>query len=330
PSTVPSLANEYLVQFHANISHEVFRAHTAAIHADVQRYSSGNEQYGGVLRHFSIGSGFRAFHGHLNPRHVEQLRQLDVVGYSQGTRLLQHQNPRQRRRERVSLPTTHPSPPVNKTLTNPPPRGQSRLSHRLPNSASEYRYIKPPPSPQQSTCSTQASAQPTPNSTLPSTHPPTPPPSPPKSASAPNFTVPPSHPDRFNSTDLHGHGTHTAGTNNLTSNMSPASCPDAITVAATDRNDTRAGFSSYGPEVDIFAPGVGILSAAYGDDHASVYMDGTSMAAPHVAGLAAYFMMMYGAHTPEEMRERLLDAAVKGVVKDKGEGSTDALAYNGV
>jgi len=62
----------------------------------------------------------------------------------------------------------------------------------------------------------------------------------------------------------------------------PAKYPETIAVSATDHDDQLAWFSSYGPEVDITAPGVDILSSLPGNDYA--WWDGTSMAAPHVAG----------------------------------------------
>ena len=65
----------------------------------------------------------------------------------------------------------------------------------------------------------------------------------------------------------------------------PAAYSSVIAVAATDINDNRASFSSTGPDVELAAPGVGILST-YPDDGYATY-SGTSMACPHVAGTAA-------------------------------------------
>lgn len=74
-------------------------------------------------------------------------------------------------------------------------------------------------------------------------------------------------------------------------NYSPARTPQAITVAAIDpTNDTRPAFSNIGSCVDLFAPGVGILSASNASDTATATLQGTSMAAPHVAGVAALFL----------------------------------------
>ncbi|KAK8108268.1 endopeptidase K [Apiospora kogelbergensis] len=74
--------------------------------------------------------------------------------------------------------------------------------------------------------------------------------------------------------------------------MSPAGEPEVCAVGAIDRNDTRAWFSNYSPGVDLLAPGVEVLSAWRGNK--TRLLDGTSMAAPFVAGLGAYFMELDG------------------------------------
>ena len=65
----------------------------------------------------------------------------------------------------------------------------------------------------------------------------------------------------------------------------PAVYPEVIAVAATDQRDQRAWFSNFGAKVDIAAPGVNIYSTV--PDNGHTFMDGTSMASPHVAGVAA-------------------------------------------
>lgn len=68
-------------------------------------------------------------------------------------------------------------------------------------------------------------------------------------------------------------------------NTIPAACPDAITVGATNRNDTRASFSNYGNGVDVYAPGVDIYTTALNNGYTT--QNGTSFSAPIVTGLVA-------------------------------------------
>ena len=70
-------------------------------------------------------------------------------------------------------------------------------------------------------------------------------------------------------------------------NTSPARVPNAITVAASDSTDRLAWFSNFGKCVDIIAPGVDITSSIHTSDSATAPYSGTSMAAPHVAGVIA-------------------------------------------
>lgn len=76
-----------------------------------------------------------------------------------------------------------------------------------------------------------------------------------------------------------------AGNNGASTAITPANCNNVIGVAASDSNDNKASFSNYGPDVDVAAPGVDILSTDYVGGYAS--FNGTSMASPHVAGQAA-------------------------------------------
>ncbi|KAF9771208.1 hypothetical protein IL306_011161 [Fusarium sp. DS 682] len=115
--------------------------------------------------------------------------------------------------------------------------------------------------------------------------------------------------------------------NNDASYYSPASAPSAITVGAVEGSDYRAPWSNYGTSVDIFAPGSGILSSWHLSNSGSRYLSGTSMAAPHVAGLAAYFISKEGIRGSAAVTTRILSAAIPNVVFDPN-GSNNRLAYN--
>lgn len=111
-------------------------------------------------------------------------------------------------------------------------------------------------------------------------------------------------------------------------NYSPASAPGAITVGATDSRDVRASWSNYGAVLDIFAPGVNVLSAWIGSSSATNTISGTSMATPHVAGLAAYLIALEGLSSPSAVASRIVSLAINGVVTDPS-GSVNRVAYNG-
>ena len=101
-----------------------------------------------------------------------------------------------------------------------------------------------------------------------------------------------------------------SGKNNDASPHYPSShTQDAvISVAATDSGDRLAGFSNYGAQsVDVAAPGVGILSTTPGGNYAS--FNGTSMAAPHVAGAVALYWAQHPNASAATVKERLLSTA---------------------
>lgn len=112
-------------------------------------------------------------------------------------------------------------------------------------------------------------------------------------------------------------------------NYSPASSPHAITVGATQQGDGRASYSNYGSIVDIFAPGSQIVSTWHTSDSAFNTMSGTSMASPHVAGLAAYLIAQGGLCGPAQVTQRIKELAQRGVVGGAGPGSPNAFIWNG-
>ncbi|MGH3738548.1 MAG: S8 family serine peptidase [Micromonosporaceae bacterium] len=93
----------------------------------------------------------------------------------------------------------------------------------------------------------------------------------------------------------------------------------AVTAASTDR-DRRASFSSTGACVDLYAPGQGILSTVPGN-RTAVY-SGTSMASPHVAGVAALYKATYGDAASATVKSWLESNATPGVIKGGSTGGT--------
>ncbi|KAH8906338.1 subtilisin-like protein [Coniochaeta sp. PMI_546] len=120
--------------------------------------------------------------------------------------------------------------------------------------------------------------------------------------------------------------------NQDTANTSPGSAPAAITVGAIDqKTDAKASFSNFGRGVDIFAPGVGVQSVGITSDTASATLSGTSMASPHVAGLAAYLMALEGLTNVDAVVRRMqqLAQATGATVKNNARGTTNLIANNG-
>lgn len=104
--------------------------------------------------------------------------------------------------------------------------------------------------------------------------------------------------------------------------------PEVLTVAAVDKNRTSATFSSRGPEVDLAAPGVKVISIVPGG--AATASSGTSFAAPHVAGVAALLLSVEPNLSPEGVAEILRSTAedldFPGKDPSTGFGLVDAAA----
>ncbi|HSY54647.1 MAG TPA: S8 family serine peptidase, partial [Opitutaceae bacterium] len=100
-----------------------------------------------------------------------------------------------------------------------------------------------------------------------------------------------------------------AGNNDIdASGFCPANLPNVIAVAATDESNQKASFSNYGSKIDVAAPGVDILSLQAGTTN-YISMSGTSMAAPHVSGVAALILSLHPAYTNEQVRQVLRTSA---------------------
>lgn len=108
--------------------------------------------------------------------------------------------------------------------------------------------------------------------------------------------------------------------------FSPSRAPNVLTVAATDQTDSRVAYSNYGGCVDLFAPGLNI-SAAHKDGGEGIY-SGTSVAAPHVAGVAALFLQSNPLASPSRVADFVLGHATPNVVNGAGPGSPNRLLHS--
>ncbi|KAJ7250761.1 serine protease [Mycena rebaudengoi] len=118
-----------------------------------------------------------------------------------------------------------------------------------------------------------------------------------------------------------------AGNSNVdAANTSPARAPSAITVGASTIADARASFSNFSAIVDVFAPGLGVTSSWIGSTTATNNISGTSMATPHVAGVAAYLISLNGNSSPAELSATIQGLSVKGALTGIPTGTINDLA----
>ena len=109
---------------------------------------------------------------------------------------------------------------------------------------------------------------------------------------------------------------------------SPGRTPEALTVGSTMSTDARSSFSNFGTCLDLFAPGSSITSAGYASDTATATMSGTSMAAPHVAGVAALYLTGSPQASPATVGSALVTGSTTGKVTSPGTGSPNQLLYS--
>jgi len=109
---------------------------------------------------------------------------------------------------------------------------------------------------------------------------------------------------------------------------SPASAASALTVGSSTSSDYRSSFSNYGSCVDIFAPGSSIYSSTMTSTTSYASWSGTSMASPHVAGVAALYLEANQTATPAQVEAAIKNGATSGVLNNIGTGSPNLLLYS--
>jgi subtilisin family serine protease len=110
---------------------------------------------------------------------------------------------------------------------------------------------------------------------------------------------------------------------------SPGSEPSAMTVGAIAQLDQWASYSNFGSCIDINAPGTGITSDWIGGADVTNTLNGTSMAAPHVAGAAAMYLSVNPSATPAQVATSLIGAATVGAISAMPSGTANRLLYVG-
>ncbi|MFD2177670.1 S8 family peptidase [Veronia pacifica] len=112
-------------------------------------------------------------------------------------------------------------------------------------------------------------------------------------------------------------------------NHYPSAYESVLSVGSTTRTDQRSGFSNYGECVDVFAPGSSITSLRNGARNGrTLTIGGTSMASPHVAGLAAQILEEQPELPAFRVRELIINRSTKNTVIDEKD-SPNRLAYSG-
>ncbi|MFT7839789.1 S8 family serine peptidase [Saccharothrix sp. BKS2] len=106
---------------------------------------------------------------------------------------------------------------------------------------------------------------------------------------------------------------------------SPARVPEVLTVASTEADDSRSGFSNTGTCVDLFAPGGNITSLSHASNTGTAGMSGTSMATPHVTGAVALYLQGHPGADQAEVNRAVVDSATPGKVGNAGSGTPNRL-----
>ena len=110
--------------------------------------------------------------------------------------------------------------------------------------------------------------------------------------------------------------------------FSPARVPAAITVGATTNTDVKASYSNTGSCIDLFAPGSGITSSWFTSTTSARTISGTSMASPHVAGVAALYLQTRPTSTPSQVRNAIVTNATTVAKLKNSVGSPQKLLFS--
>ena len=108
-------------------------------------------------------------------------------------------------------------------------------------------------------------------------------------------------------------------------NVSPASASGTVTVAASTSTDARASYSNYGSCVDLYAPGSSITSSWINSGTSTI--SGTSMASPHVAGVAALYKGTFGDASSSTIASWLINNSTANVITGNPSGTPNRLLY---
>ncbi len=120
-----------------------------------------------------------------------------------------------------------------------------------------------------------------------------------------------------------------AGNSNVNAcSTSPARVATATTVGSTTSTDARSSFSNYGNCVDVFAPGSSITSSWITNDTAANTISGTSMATPHVVGVAALYLQGNPSASAAAVGTAITSTATTNAISSVGTGSPNLLLYS--
>jgi len=119
-----------------------------------------------------------------------------------------------------------------------------------------------------------------------------------------------------------------AGNSNANAcNYSPSSAANVTSVMSSTSSDAKSSFSNFGSCAHLYAPGSSITSAWWTSNTATNTISGTSMASPHVAGVAALYKATFGDASSSTIRTWLINNATTNVISGNPSGTANRLLY---